>query len=172
MIKKLSLAFSFAFALMLSSIQAQKIAIVDITDVLENMSEFKEAEQTLDKIAADWQQEIAQELDKVKSMYNKYQAEQVLLSDDIKKSREDEIMNKEKDVRELQRRKFGPEGELFQKRQQLVSPVQDLVFSAIEEYADEKGYDIVLDKSAAAGILFASDEYDKTDIVKKKLGIR
>jgi len=172
MFKKLATILALVLTFSLSSADAQKIAIVDISDVLENMPQFKEAERTLDKIAADWQQEIAQELDKVKSMYNKYQAEQVLLSEDIKKQREDEILNKEKSVRELQRRKFGPEGELFEKRQQLVSPVQDQVFSAIEEYASEKGYDIMLDKSAASGILFASDTYEKTEAIKAKLGIR
>ena len=80
-------------------------------------------------------------------MYNKYQAEQVLLSDDIRKQREQEIMDKEAAVRELQKRRFGPEGDLFKKRQDLVSPVQSKVFAAIEDFANDRGYDIIFDKA-------------------------
>ncbi len=151
---------------------AQRVAIVDVNDILENMSDYINAQKEIDKIAAEWQQEVAQEYDKIKSMYNKYQAEQILLSDDARRQREDEIVEKEKQVRELQKMKFGPEGELFRKRQELVSPIQDQVFSAIEEYATEKGYDLVLDRSSTAGILYTSGEYNKTDEIKRELGIR
>jgi outer membrane protein len=105
-------------------------------------------------------------------MYNKYQAEQVLLSEDMKRQKEDEIMNKEKEVRELQRQKFGPEGELFQKRQELVAPIQNEVFKAVQGFADSRGFDIILDKSSTTGILFLNDEFDKTDDVKRILGIK
>ena len=104
-------------------------------------------------------------------MYNEYQAEQVLMSAEMKTKKEDEIMNKEKEVREMQKRKFGPEGELFQKRQELVQPIQEKVFEAIKAYADDRGYDIVLDKSSNTGILFTSDSYDKTADIKKRLGL-
>ncbi len=151
---------------------SQQVAIVDVADVLESMSDYTAAQQELDRIAATWNQEIAQEYDKIKSLYNKYQAEQVLLSDEMKKQREEEIMNKEKQVRELQKDKFGPEGQLFDKRQQLVAPIQDRVYAAIQSYSDERGIDIVLDKSSASGIIFANDKYDKTDEIKKKLGLK
>jgi len=154
------------------SLQAQRIAIVDVNDILTNLPEYSKAQDEIDVIAKAWQQEIAQEYDKVKSMYNEYQAEQVLLSNDMKSQKEDEIMNKEKEVRELQKRKFGPEGELFRKRQELVQPIQDKVFEAIQNYASERGYDIVLDKSSNTGILFTSDKYDRTDDVKKRLDIK
>lgn len=163
----LTLIFSFNLAA-----SAQTIGVVDVTNILDNMDDYLTAQDKLDKLAADWNQEIAQEYDKIKSMYNKYQAEQVLLSDDLKVRREDEIMNKEKEVREIQRAKFGPEGELFLRRQELVTPIQEKVFQEIQEYAGEKGIDIMLDKSSATGILFTSDEFDKTDIIKKRLGIR
>lgn len=153
-------------------VQAQKVAVVDINDVLESLPDYNKAQKELDDMAALWQQEIAQEYDKIKSLYNKFQAEQVLLSDDIKRQREEEIIAKEKDVRELQKRKFGPDGELFLKRQALVAPIQDTVYKAIEEYAGERGFDIILDKSGSAGIIFTNEEYDKTEIIKKRLGIR
>jgi outer membrane protein len=166
------LALSAIFSVMLAaSAMSQQVAIVDVAAVLESMTDYTAAQQELDRIAAAWNQEIAQEYDKIKSMYNKYQAEQVLLSDDLKKQREEEIMVKEKQVRELQREKFGPEGQLFDKRQQLVAPVQDRVYAAIQSYADERGIDIVLDKSSASGIIFANERYDKTEDIKKKMGL-
>lgn len=163
----------FLTALMIISLSfaadAQRIAIIDINNVLEGLTEYAEAQTQLDKVAADWRQEIAQEYDKIKSMYNKYQAEQVLLSDDVKKQREDEIIAKENEVRELQKRRFGPEGDLFKKRQEMVSPIQDAVFAAIEDFAADRGYDIILDKSGASGLLFSSDEFDKTEEIRKRL---
>jgi outer membrane protein len=167
------LIYSSLFSLLaLATISAQSVGIVDVTNILDNMDEYLDAQDKLDKLAADWNQEIAKEYDKIKSMYNKYQAEQVLLTDELRTRRENDITSREAQVRELQRAKFGPEGELFLRRQQLVSPIQEKVFNEIESYANEKGIDIMLDKSSSAGILFASEEYDKTSIIKKRLGIR
>ena len=164
--------FSALFALCITAASmAQQVAVVDVQAVLESMTEYREAQEELDRVAASWNQEIAQKYDEIKSMYNKYQAEQVLLSDEMKKQREEEIMAKEKSVRELQREKFGPEGQLFDKRQQLVAPVQDRVYSAIQSYAGERGLDIIFDKSSASGLIFAEERYDKTDEIKKKLGL-
>ena len=154
------------------SVHAQRVAIVDVQAVLEDMSDYLNAQKEIDKVAAAWQQEIAQEYDKIKSLYNKYQAEQVLLSDDQRKEREEEIVQKEKEVRELQKRRFGPEGDLFRKRQELVAPIQNEIFAAIEEYAENKGYDIILDKSSTAGILYTNGEYEKTEEIKRALGVR
>jgi outer membrane protein len=150
---------------------AQQVAVVDVAGILESMDEYKAAQQELDRVAATWQQEIAQEYDKIKSLYNKYQAEQVLLSDEMKTQREEEIMTKEKQVRELQKQKFGADGELFNKRQQLVSPVQDRVYSAIEAYAEDRSIDLIFDKSSATGLIFANEKYDKTSEIKKRLGM-
>lgn len=164
---------SFLLVVLLGfGLSAQRIAIVDINDILENYSEYKTAEEQINSIASTWEQEIAQEFDQIKAMYNKYQAEQVLLSNEQRTEREEQIMNKEKQVREMQRRKFGPEGELFQKRQQLVAPIQDKVYSAIEDFAADRGYDLIFDKSGSAGLLFSSNEYDKTKEVKSRLGIK
>lgn len=166
------ITFSFLTFLISFSMQAQKIALVDVNEVLEELSDYRNAQSEIDNISAKWRQEISLEMDEIKSLYNKFQAEQVLLSDEIKRQREDEIMAKESAVRELQKRRFGPDGDLFRKRQELISPVQDKVFAAIEDLASDRGYDIILDKAGSAGILFASEDYDKTDEVKRRLGIR
>jgi outer membrane protein len=166
----LKIVATFFFAAFLSlAADAQRIAYVDVNKVLESIKEYQNAQSELDNIANRWRQEIAQEYDKIKGMYNRYQAEQVLLSDDARRTREDEIMEKEKEVRELQRVKFGPEGELFKRRQDLVRPIQDKVYAAIEEYANERGYDFIFDKSGSSGIIFYSPQYDKTEDILKKL---
>jgi outer membrane protein len=166
--KKILFTLFMSIAL-ISFVSAQKIAVVDIAQVLDNMDDYKTAQDELNKIAEAWQQEIAIEQDKVKSMYNKYQAELVLLSDEMKKQKEDEIIAKEKEIRELQRTKFGPEGELFQKRQALVSPIQEKVYNTISEYANARGYDIILDKGGTSGIIFSNERYDKTEDIQRQL---
>lgn len=159
--------YFFAFAIMLlasaSTLSAQRIAVVDINQVLESLPQYQEAQNELDKVAATWRQEIAREYDVIKSMYNKYQAEQVLLSDEVRKQREEEIVNKEKSVREMQKQRFGPEGALFKRRQSLVQPIQDRVYSVIEDYANSKDFDFILDKGSAAGLLFVNARFDKTE---------
>ncbi len=129
---------------------AQRIACVDINRILESVPEYSTAQSELDAMSERWRQEIAQEYDKIKAMYNRYQAEQVLLSNEARQKKEEEIMAMEKDVRDMQRAKFGPEGALFQRRQELVRPIQDKI-----------------EKGGSAGIIFSSQEYDKTeDIIK------
>lgn len=155
--------------LMVHFTNAQRFAIVDVNQILAEMEDYKAAQKQLDEIAAEWRQEISKEQDKIKSLYNKYQAEQVLLTDDIKKQREEEIVAKEAEVREMNKRRFGPDGDLFKRRQQLVAPVQDKVFAAIEAYASERGFDIILDKGGSAGLLFVKPEFDKTEDIKKKI---
>lgn len=170
MMKKILLSAATMLFLTLS-LSAQKIAIIDVNQVLNALPEYKQAQEELDKVAMKWRGEIAQQQDVIKGMYNKYQAEQVLMNEEARKKREDEIMAKEKEAREAQRLKFGAEGELFRKRQELVKPIQDKVYAAIEKYANEKGYDLILDKSSSAGLIFANATYDKTqyiiDMVKK-----
>jgi outer membrane protein len=145
---------------------AQRLAYVDVNAILESMPEYTKAQESLDKLATQWRQEIAKQQDEVKGMYSKYQAEQVLMSEDMKKKREEEIMNKEKEVREAQRVKFGPEGALFKKREELVKPIQDRVYNAITQFAEEKGFEFIFEKGSASGMLFADPKYDKTEDVK------
>lgn len=158
----------FAFAAV-TQLSAQRIAIVDITRVLEELPDYKTAQGELDKLAATWRQEIALEYDQIKAMYNKYQAEQVLLSEDARKQKEDEIMTRETAVRELQRDKFGPEGQLFRKRQDLVQPIQERVYAAIQNYAEDRGFDFIFDKGGQGGLIFSNAEYDKTEDIIRAL---
>ena len=168
MIKNVVLFLFIAFSTV-NVASAQRVAIVDIARLLENMPEYTTAQKQLDDLSATWRAEINAEMDKIKGLYNKYQAELPLLNDDMKRKREDEITAKEKDVRELQKTRFGADGNLFAKREELVKPIQDKVYKAIDDYAKERGYDLILDKSSAAGVLFVSDAIDKTADIAKKI---
>lgn len=168
MIKKIISTVLIALAFT-GFVSAQRICFVDVTAVLESLPEYTKAQSQLDQVATQWRQDIAQEQDKIKGMYSKYQAEQVLLSEEMKKQREDEIMVKEKEVRELQRTKFGPEGALFKKREELVKPIQDKVYTAIQQYAQSQTYDFIFDKGSASGMLYADKKNDKTEDIKKLL---
>lgn len=152
------------------SAQAQRIACVDVGKILESMDDYRAAQDELDQMTSRWRQEIAQEYDKIKGMYNRYQAEQVLMSDEARRQREEEIMAKEKEVRDLQNSRFGPEGLLFKRRQEMVRPIQDRVYAAIEEYAQERGYDFVFDRAGNTGMIFSNPQFDKTEDVMRKLG--
>ncbi len=147
----------------------QRFALVDVNKVLSNLEDYKKAQDELDRLAAEWKQQISIQQDKIKSLYNKFQAEKVLLTDEQQRQREEEITNKEKDVRKLFKDKFGEEGELFRKRQDLVRPIQDKVYAAIQEYAAGKGLEAIFDTSGSAGIIFYSKELDKTDDIIKRL---
>ncbi|HLT94548.1 MAG TPA: OmpH family outer membrane protein [Membranihabitans sp.] len=172
--KKLLAGISIVAMLIMGTwgnVHAQSTAIVNIADVLENMEDYKNAQAQLDKLAEQWQQEINAEFEEIRAMYNKYNAEQVLLTDAERKNREDAIVQREKEVREKQKLRFGPEGDLFQKRQQLVEPIQDKVYNAIQEYAELHNIDIILDKSSSVGLIYSNDSYDKTEDIKRKLNI-
>jgi outer membrane protein len=168
LIRKAALILALVPAFMFT-VQAQRIASVDVSRVLESVKEYQVAEDELDKLAARWRQEIAQEYDKIKGLYNRFQAEQVLLSDEARRQREDEIVAKEKEVRDLQKSRFGPDGSLFQRRKELVQPIQDRVYAAIEAYAKERGFDFIFDKGGSAGMIFANPQYDKTEDIINKL---
>ena len=168
MIKNVLIAGLFAL-LSVGGASAQRVAVVNIAGLLENMPEYAAAQKQLDDLSATWRAEINAEMDKIKGLYNKYQAELPLLNDDMKRKREDEITNKEKEVRDLQRARFGTDGALFAKREELVKPIQDKVYKAIDDYAKERGFDLILDKSSAAGVLFVSDGIDKTADIAKRI---
>ncbi len=152
------------------SADAQRIAYVDVSKILDRIPEYKSAQQELDATAERWKKEIAIEYGKIEEMYRKYQAQEVLMSETARNQREEEIVNKEAEVREMQKRKFGPSGDLFKKRQELVKPIQDKVYAAIQKYADSRGFDFVFDKSSNPGMLFAAPRLDKTEDILKQLG--
>ena len=152
-----------------AQLSAQKIASIDMERILTSITEYQDAQKELDDLTAKWQQEINQEYDAIKGLYNKYQAEQVLMTDEQRKSEEQAIFDRETKVRNMQRERFGPEGALFQRRQELVQPIQDAVYEAVETYANQNNYDFVFDRAGAAGIIFSSDQYDKTDEILRAL---
>ena len=163
-------ALALALALSVQVAQAQRIAVVDIQAVLEGLELYQQSQAELDRVAEAWRQEIAQEYDKIKGMYNRYQAEQVLLSDDARREREEAIVAAETRVREMQKNRFGPEGELFQRRAELVQPIQDKVYEAMQKYAEQRGYDLIFDKGSSAGLLFSKASFDKTEELKAAVG--
>lgn len=165
----------FLFAAMLGSSLAgisQKYAIIDTRYILDKMPDYKAAQSQLDNIAAGWQKEIDGKQTELDNMYKAFEAEQVMLSDELKKKREDQLFNKEKELRDLQRKRFGFEGDLFKKRQELIKPIQDKVYNAVQKMSIQRGYDFVLDKSEGITIIFADPKLDKSEDVLKDLGVR
>jgi len=150
--------------------QNQKYAYVDTEYILDNIPEFQDAQDELDELSKKWQKEIEAAYTQVSDMYQKYQAESVLLPEDIKRKREDEIVKKEQEVKELQRKYFGPEGDLFQKRQELVKPIQEKVYNAIETIASTRNYSFVFDKAGGTTMLYTNPSFDISDDVLDEVG--
>jgi outer membrane protein len=169
--KQLTLIFSLIFALCAGA-AAQRYAVVDTKYILEKMPDYKTAQKQLDQISAQWQKEIDDKQVILDKMYKDYEGEQAMLSDDLKKKREDELFNHEKEVRDLQRKRFGFEGDLFKKRQELIKPVQDKVYNAIQKIAVSRMYDFILDKSEGITVIFADPKLDKSEDVLRELGVK
>lgn len=146
---------------------AQKYCVIDSKYILEKVPEYNDAQKQLDAISADWQKEVDAKMQAVDQMYKSYQAERALLSEDARKKREDEVVAKEKEAKDLQKKYFGYEGELFKKRQALVKPVQDKVYGAVQQYATQRGYDLVYDKAGGITIFYANPTLDKSDEILK-----
>ena len=168
--KKLFFLICFLGSAMLGV--SQKYAIIDTRYILDKMPDYKEAQKQLDDITAGWQKDIDGKQADLDKMYKDYEAEQVMLSEDLRKKREDQLFNKEKELRDLQRKRFGFEGDLFKKRQELVKPIQDKVYNAVQRMAVTRGYDFVLDKSEGITIIFADPKLDKSEDVLKDLGVK
>jgi len=151
---------------------AQKFAYVESDYILERVPEYQSAQEQLDKLTLSWQEEIEQLYLEIDQLYKKYQADQILLTQDMKIKRENEIINKEKAAKELQRKRFGPEGDLFTKRQELVKPIQDKIYNAIQDLATEKRYGVIFDKSGELSMLFADPDLDKSDDILRMLGYK
>jgi len=164
------LVVTFLFISVSAIGQSQKYAYVDTQYILDNIPEFQDAQDELDEISAKWQKEIETSYAKVSEMYQKYQAESVLLPDDIKRKREEEIVTKEKEVKDLQRTYFGQEGELYKKRQELVKPIQEKVYNAIESIAATNNYSFVFDKAGGMTLLYGNPKYDISDDVLDEVG--
>jgi len=160
-----------AIAVMSFAANAQKYCIVDIEYVLSKMQDYKDAQTQLDKVSDAWQKEVETKMKEVDEAYRKFQAEQVLLTEQMKQQRIKDIEAKEKEVKEFQKTKFGPSGDLFKKRQELVKPIQDKVYNEMKKYAEAKGYDVVFDKSAGPSMLYYSEKLNKSEDILSALGI-
>jgi len=165
------ITFGIAILIFISSaLLAQKYAYVDTEYVLNNIPEYKDAQGQLDDLAQEFQIEIEEEYAKINKLYKNYQAEAVLMPDDIKAKKESEIKDKEQLVKELQNKRFGPDGDLFDKREELIRPIQEKIYNAIEEIAVEKNYAFVFDKAGSLSILYSNDKFDISDDVLDKVG--
>ena len=150
----------------------QRYAVIDTKYILERIPAYKEADAKLKLTGEQWQKEIDDLQVQLDKMYKNYESEQFMLTEALKKKREDELFEKEKQVRDLQKKRFGYEGDLFKERQRLIKPVQDKRYDAIQKIATSRSYDFVLDKSEGITIIFADPKLDKSDDVLKELGIK
>jgi outer membrane protein len=169
--KKLLLLTTFSILLAAFG-HAQRYAIIDTRYILDKLPDYAAAQKQLDDLAFNWQKEIDNLQVDLDRMYKDFDAEQVMLSNDLKKKREDQLFIKEKTLRDLQRKRFGFEGDLFKKRQELIKPIQDKVYNAVQKLAVARGYDFILDKSEGITVIFADPKLEKSDDVLKELGVK
>jgi outer membrane protein len=161
-----------ALVLCLGYVQAQRYGIVDTKYILEKIPDYKDAQKKLEQFSTQWQKEIDDRQVALDRMYKDFEAEQVMLSDELKKRREDELFVREKEVRDLQRKRFGFEGDLFKKRQELIKPIQDKVYNAIQKIAVNRQFDFILDKSEGITVIFADPKLDRSEDVLKEMGVK
>lgn len=167
-----SLYVTIAALLISAGLTAQKYAFVDSEYILSNIPSYQAAEEQLEQISVEWQKEIEAMYKEIDKMYRDFQAEKVYLTEEMKRKREEDIINKEKEVKEKQKKYFGKEGELSKKREELVKPIQDEVFNAIKEMAEEQNYALILDTSGSITIMYSNPRYDLSDDVLERLGYK
>lgn len=155
-----TVAFSFA----------QKYAYVDTDYILDNITEYADAQTTLDELSAQWQKEIEAKFTEIDKLYKDFQNEAVLLPEDMKKKREDDIIKKEKEAKDLQKKRFGKDGDLFKKRQELIKPIQDKIYTTIEGIATDDNYAVIFDKAGSATLIYSNPKYDISEQVLDKMG--
>ena len=160
-----------AFFTLSVNAQQSRYAVINTKYILEKIPEYKDADKKLKELGDQWQTEIDEKQIALDKMYKNYEAEQFMLSEDLKKKREDELFMKEKELRDLQKKSFGYEGDLFKERQKLVKPIQDKVYNAVQKLAVARSYDFILDKSEGITIIFADPKLDKSDEILRQLGI-
>lgn len=158
------------FAITTLTANAQKYALLDMEYVLKNIPAYERANEQLNQVSKKWQAEVEALNTEASTMYKNYQNEMVFLSQEQKKARQEAIMKKEKDASDLKRKYFGPEGELFKKRESLMSPIQEEIYTAVKEIAELRGYSLVLDRSSNTGVIYGSPKADISNEVLQKLG--
>lgn len=161
---------SAVLVLLATTAIGQKVGYVDSDYILDRVPEYAEAQKQLDAISAEWQAQIEKKYQLIDQMYKDLEAEEILLTDDMKKKRMDEIKEKEGEALEFQKKKFGIEGELFRERQKLIKPIQEKVYKAIKDVARSSGYAIMMDKAGSTTLIYTNPKYNKSDAVLKELG--
>lgn len=164
--------FLIAMAVLLgsTSVWAQKFALVDMDYILKNIPAYERASEQLNQVSKKWQAEVEALTTEAQTLYKNYQSEAVFLSEEQKTKREEAIVAKEKEAAELKKKYFGPEGELYKKRESLMAPIQEEIYNAVKDICDQKGYSLILDRASDAGIIFASPKIDISNDVLTKLG--
>jgi len=157
-------------ALGAATAQAQKFALVDMEYILKNIPAYERANEQLNQVSKKWQAEVDALQSEAQKLYKDYQNEAVFLSEEQKTKKEEAIVAKEKEASELKRKYFGPDGELFKKRESLMTPIQDEIYNAVKDISEQKGYSLILDRASDAGIIFASPKIDISNEVLTKLG--
>lgn len=151
-------------------VSAQKYAYVNTDYILDNVPEYADAQAQLDELSVVWQKEIEAKFAEIDKMYKNFQNEAVLLPEDMKKKREEDIVKKEKEGKDLQKKRFGKDGDLFKKRQELIKPIQEKIYNAIEDIASAENYAVVFDKAGSATLIYTNPKYDISEQVLDKLG--
>ncbi|MBQ0073404.1 MAG: OmpH family outer membrane protein [Prevotella sp.] len=157
-------------ATMAIAANAQKYALIDMEYILKNVPAYERAQEQLSQVSKRWQAEVEALNTEASTMYKNYQNEVVFLSQEQKQAKQESIMQKEKEAADLKKKYFGPEGELFKKRESLMSPIQDEIYNAVKEISELRGYQLVLDRASDSGIIFASPKIDISNEVLQKLG--
>ncbi|MBO5083474.1 MAG: OmpH family outer membrane protein [Bacteroidaceae bacterium] len=167
---KKNLLITALFCLVGFTANAQKFALIDMEYILKNIPAYERANEQLNQLSKRWQSEVEAVALEAQTLYKNYQSEAVFLSEEQKTKKEEEIVGKEKEAQELKRKYFGPEGELYKKRESLMAPIQDEIYTAVKEISDAKGYSVVVDRASAASIIYASPKIDISNEVLVKLG--
>lgn len=169
--KKL-LIFIF-FTVSLISVQAQKFAYIDTEYILKNIPEYKEAQKQLDALSKQWQEQIDRKYEDIEKMYQDYEAEEILLTESMKNKRREEILEREEEARKFKQEKFGVDGELFKKRKELIKPIQEKIYKAVQETANIGRYSIIFDKaSRGLTMVYTNPKYDKSDDILRRMGYK
>ena len=150
--------------------RAQKFALIDMEYILKNIPAYEMTNEQLSQISKKWQNEVEALQQEAQNMYKNYQSELVFLSAEMKTKREEEIVKKEQEAQDLKRKYFGPEGELYKKRESLMKPIQDEIYNAVKEISEDKGYQMVIDRASAMSLIFASPKIDISNEVLLKMG--
>lgn len=167
--KRLSL-FILSALMCVAYMSAQKFALIDMEYILKNVPSYEMANEQLNQLSQRWQKEVETLSGEAETLYKNYQAERVFLTDEQKKKKEEEVVAKEKEASELKYKYFGPEGELYKKRETLMQPIRDDIYVAVKKVAEEKGYQAIFDRATSSNIIFASPRIDVSNEVLAKLG--